>query len=162
LTAGSAKGRSEEGRSEKGSALMLMPAAVLIVVVLGALVVDNATVWLGQRELGTAAAAAATDAASAVYDPAFYQSGQVVLDPARAVTVALRSVAAQDLSGVQLTGAPTVEVQGRQVCVTLTGVVRPILGRAIPGFGESRSVHARAVATVAGDSGSAVAPRGLC
>ena len=149
-------------RAEDGSALMLMPAAVLIIVILGALVVDSATVWLGQRELGSAAGVAATDAASAVYDPAFYQSGQVVLDPARAVTVALRSVAAQDLSGVQLTGTPEVRVQGRQVCVTLTGVVHPLFGRAVPGFGQSRTVHARAIATVAGDGGGGVPPRGLC
>ena len=148
--------------SESGSALMLVPAAVLILVVLGALVVDNATVWLGQRELGAAAGVAATDAASAIDDAAFYGTGQVRLDPARAVTVALRSVAAQDLRGVVLTAPPDVEVQGRQVCVSLNGVVHPIFGRAVPGFGQPRTVHARATATIAGDAGSAVSPRALC
>ena len=141
---------------------MLMPAAVLIVVVLGALVVDNATIWLGQRELGSAAGVAATDAASAISDSAFYGSGEVVLDPAQAVSTALRSVAAQDLSGVVLIGAPSVQLQGRQVCVSLTGEVRPIFGRVIPGFGGMRVVHGRATATVAGDAGEKVPVRAIC
>jgi len=140
---------------EVGSAMMLVPAAVLILVVLGALVVDNASVWMGQRELGSAAGIAATDAVSAVSDSAFYGSGQVVLDPVGAVNAALRSVSDQDLSGVELTAPPLVQVDGRQVCVTLTGVVQPLFGRSIPGFGGVR-------ATVAGDVGQTVPTRAFC
>lgn len=141
---------------------MLLPAAVLILVILGALVVDNAAVWLGQRELASAAGVAATDAVSAVDNPAFYQRGEVVLDPAAANRVAMQSVAAQDLGGVTLTGAPSIQVLGRQVCVSLTGVVRPVFGPAIPGFGRPRTVHGRATATVAGDAGRYVPGRALC
>jgi D-alanyl-D-alanine carboxypeptidase len=45
---------------------MLMPAAVLIVIVLGSIAVDFAIVFLGEREAASLAAAAANDAATAV------------------------------------------------------------------------------------------------
>ena len=141
---------------------MLVPAAVLVLFVLGALVVDTAAVWLGQRQLQNAASVAATDAASAVADTPYYASGRVVLDPAAATRVALTSVADQSLSGVVLIGSPVVEVAGRQVCVSLTGVVRPVFGRAVPGFGSTTTVHGRATATVAGDSGAGVPRRAIC
>lgn len=141
---------------------MLVPAAVLVLFVLGALVVDSAAVWLGQRQLQSAASVAATDAVSAVSNAPYYSSGQVVLDPVAAQRVALASVADQSLSGVSLSGAPVVQVAGRQVCVSLTGTVRPIFGRVIPGFGAATTVHGRSTATVAGDHGAAVPRRGLC
>ena len=141
---------------------MLVPAAVLVLFVLGALVVDNASVWLGQRELENTASVAATDAASAVADAPFYSFGKVALDPAAATRVALASVGDARLSGVTLTGPPVVQVEGRQVCVSLTGTVRPVFGRAIPGFGSTTTVHGRSTATVAGDAGPAVPHRALC
>ena len=141
---------------------MLVPAAVLVLFVLGALVVDSAAVWLGQRQLQNAAAVAATDAVSAVDSHAYYSSGAVVLDPAAASRVALASLSAESLSDVTISGAPTVQVQGRQVCVSLAGTVRPIFGRALPGFGGPRTVHARSTATVAGDLGGTVPRRALC
>ena len=49
---------------ERGSVLMLMPVAVLIFLVLGALCVDFGSVFTVKRELSNAAAAAANDAAS--------------------------------------------------------------------------------------------------
>ena len=51
-------------RSDRGSVLMLMPAAVLIVVILGAMAVDRAVVFGAQRDLIATAQAAANDAAS--------------------------------------------------------------------------------------------------
>ena len=141
---------------------MLVPAAVLVLFVLGALVVDSASVWLGQRELQNAASVAATDATSAVADAPYYSSGRVVLDSAAATRVALASVGDARLSGVTLTDAPVVQVVGRQVCVSLSGSVRPVFGRAVPGFGSTTTVHARATATVAGDAGTDVPHRAIC
>ena len=152
----------ERVHRDRGSALMLMPAAVLVLFVLGALVVDSATVWLGQRQLQNAAEVAATDAASAVADAPYYSSGRVVLDPAAAQWVALASLAADRIPGVTLTDPPAIQVSGRQVCVSLTGTVRPVFGRAVPGFGVTTTVHGRATATVAGDAGTAVPHRAIC
>ena len=73
---------SEAGRSERGSSLLLFPAAVLIVMVLAAMAVDTSIAFMGQRELANATAAAANDAASqAVDNAAFYQQDRIELDP---------------------------------------------------------------------------------
>lgn len=130
---------------------MLLPAAVLVMVVLAALVVDSAGVWLGQRELQTTAMTAATDAVSALSQADYYRTGEVRLDPAEATATALTTVDSASWSGVELSGPPTVVVAGRQVCVRLSGVVRPVLGSGLPGLGAGTVVHARAAATIAGD-----------
>ena len=66
---------------------MLMPAAVLIVMVLGAIAVDLTAVRLGQRELIAAAGDAANDAVTVGLDEAALRSGQGYrLDPDRAGT----------------------------------------------------------------------------
>lgn len=73
---------------------MLMPAAVLVVVVLGAFAVDAALAFLAQREVANLSAGIANDVAgAAVDDRAFYSHGVVRLDPARAWTVVERSLA---------------------------------------------------------------------
>ncbi|HWC12598.1 MAG TPA: hypothetical protein VG455_15420 [Acidimicrobiales bacterium] len=61
--------------------LLLFPAAVLVVVVLAAIAVDSAIVFLGQREVANAVSAAANDAASAgLGNRAFYEGGRIDLD----------------------------------------------------------------------------------
>ncbi len=142
--------------------LMLVPALVLVLVVLAAIAVDSAAVFLGQRQLGDAAAAAANDAASALSDQSFYRAGTVDLDPTVARRVADASLAAQDHSGVTIDGPAEVQVAGRQVCVSLTGHVEAIFGRAVPGVPHTTTVHARATATAAGDQGTSVQHRSLC
>lgn len=161
----SRRGESRPTRTagrEGGSVLVLVPAAVLILVILGAVSVDAAAVFLGERQLVGAAEAAATDAASSISKQSFYSSGQIRLDPATATAVADQSVASQDLSGVTLSEPPIVQVGGRQVCVTLVGTVKRIFGAAIPGIPKTVSVSGRSVATAAGDTGTAVPRRRLC
>src|SRR5207248_6070957 len=64
--------------SERGSTLLLFPAAVLVVFVLGAIAADLASVFLGERELANATAAAANDTATeALANAAFYRGGQL-------------------------------------------------------------------------------------
>jgi hypothetical protein len=142
--------------------LILVPAAVLILVVLGAVALDAAVVFLGQRQLSAAAANAATDAASAISDSSFYTRGVVELAPQTASAVVRASVASQSLRGVTLDQPIGVEVAGRQVCVTLVGHVNRIFGTAVPGFGAPVEVRARATATAAGDTGQGVPLRRLC
>lgn len=148
--------------TETGSALILVPAAVLVLVVLAAIAVDSAAVFLGQRQLAEAAATAATDAAGAVSQPTFYQTGTITLDPSEAQRLADASIAGQDLHAVKLAGSIRVTVSGRQVCVSLTGEVPVIFGRALPGIPRVTTVHATATATAAGDRGTLVASRSIC
>ncbi len=147
---------------EHGSALVLVPVAVLVLVVLASIAVDSAAVFLGQRQLVTVAEDAATDAVSAVSEPAFYTRGVITIDPVAAQRVVTASVAAQGMSGVRLTQPPTVQVAGRQVCVTLVGQVTRIFGLAIPGIPAHATVTGRATATAAGDTGARVPKRQLC
>jgi Flp pilus assembly protein TadG len=114
---------------------MLMPAAVLIFLVLGALCVDFGGAFLAQRELENAAAAAANDAATQAIDlPHLYASGEVRLSGDVARRVAERSVAAKGLGrldayveDVQITG------NGTRVLVVVGGRSRYIFAKAVPG-----------------------------
>ena len=127
---------------------MLMPAAVLVLIVLGGIAVDSAIVLLAQRELVNAAGAAANDAAAeAVDDAALYRRGEVAVDPARAAQVAAHAVAARAPSGLELSGPPVVRVAGAQVCVRITARVDRLFAPAVPGAGRSTTVSARGVAS---------------
>ena len=141
-------------REQRGSALLLVPAGILVLVVLGALAVDAALAFLGQRALTDAAAAAANDAAAlAVSDAAFYgdRTGPVVLDHASAVDAAAASLARRGLRGVDV-GTRVVEVAGDQVCVHLVGRVPYLFSPLVPGVPRAAEVHGRAVVTaVRGD-----------
>jgi hypothetical protein len=147
---------------QRGSALILAPAAVLVAVALASIAIDSAAVCLGQRQLAETAASAATDATAAVSAAEFYTSGRVVLDPARATAIADASVASQRLHGVHLLPPVEVLVAGRQVCVALTGEVRTIVGRAFPFVPRWTVVRARATATAAGGRQSSVPHRRIC
>jgi hypothetical protein len=141
-----------------------MPAAVLVMMVLGAIAVDSARLFLAQRELGDAAAAAANDVAGAALDEgAFYRSGgELRIDAVRARQVAVAAVAARRPEAAEWE-APDVQIAGRQVCITLRATVTPLFARAIPGAGAPRVVTGRAAATAAGGAeGPGVPIRGLC
>lgn len=133
-------------RSDRGSVLALLPAAVLVLVVLAAIAVDSAVAFLGQRELSNAATAAANDAATAALsDAAFYRQGALVVDSARARTVAADAVAARVVRGVSVDSVD-VAVAGPRVCVTVRGRVPYVFARALPGVAHSASVVGRAEA----------------
>lgn len=137
---------ADANRPGRGSTLLLMPAALLVVVVLGALAVDVAAVHQAQRELIAAAQAAANDAAVAAWDTgAFYREGEVRLDRAAATREARATLAAIDPS-LRLAG---IEVTGDEVRVRVTGWVRPVFGAAAPGAPDRLAVHGRARAELA-------------
>ena len=95
--------------SERGSSLLLFPAAVLVMMVLGAIAVDFSIAFLGERELAGATAAAANDtAARALSNRAFYREGVVVLDGAAASELATDEVrAALDPSATTTCASPS-------------------------------------------------------
>ena len=147
---------------------MLVPAAVLVLVVLGAIAVDFSVAFLGQRELTNAAAAAANDAATAISEQSFYQGGTglspgtIRVDESRARRVAQQALVARAPRGVQVTEA-VVDPSGGQVCVTLRGRVPYVFARAIPGMSDGAAVQGRATATaVSGPAGTPVTSRPDC
>lgn len=146
---------------------MLVPAAVLVLVMLGSIAVDTAVTFMGQRELASAAAAAANDAAgAALSDEAFYRGrqghGAAAIDADGARRLAEEAVRARAPRGVEVTGMD-VRASGEQVCVVLRGRVDRIFGRAVPGVPRRSEVEGRATATaVQGPAGSEVAARMAC
>lgn len=78
---------------ERGSTLLLFPAALLIMLALAAMTVDSAIAFMAQRQLMNATAAAANDAATrALSDRAFYQDNRIELAPAEVERVAVDRV----------------------------------------------------------------------
>lgn len=133
---------------------MLVPAGFLILMLLGALAVDDGAVYLGQRDLSSSVEAAANDAAgAALANGAFYGQGAIQIDPAQAATVVCQDMAAQggnDLLDVSVSMA----VVGPALFVQAHAQVQAVFGRSIPGFAR-RVVSAEAVAIAARDAGGA-------
>lgn len=100
---------------------MLMPAAVLIVLLLGAVAVDSAIVYLKQRQAYNVAFDAANDAAGAGFDlEAARTTGEIVWDPQRIEALAAEAVAAAGIDGLDLV---TARPDGDDVEVTVAVTV---------------------------------------
>ncbi len=125
-----------------------MPAAMLIFIVLGAIAVDSAVVFLAEREMANSAAAAANDAAGVALDTeGFYADGEIRLDPALVGAVARASVAGKRLEQNRLQGiTTTATANGPIVTVTVSADVPYIFFRALPGGPDSVRVSATGTA----------------
>lgn len=100
---------------------MLMPAAVLIVLLLGAIAVDSAIVHLRQRQALDVAFDAANDAAGAGLDVArVRERGEIAYDPSRVEEIAGQTVEAAGIDGLRLVSAV---VDGDAVVVTVAVTV---------------------------------------
>ena len=131
------------GRS-RGTVLMLMPAALLIVLILGSIAVDFAVVQMRQRELYNIADAAANDACTYGIDLVYLRAtGEVLLDPALVERSVGLTLAAHHLDpdGVMI----DVE-NGITVHIEFIRNVPYILGRSLPGA-DSVDVHVNVRAT---------------
>ena len=145
-------------QGDTGSVLALVPAAFLVLILLGALAVDSAVTYLGQQQLHDALTAAANDAAGAAIDNGlFYRTGRVAIDSSEAATVACQSVEAQHFSQLHdlrvwvTTSGPDISVEGR-------ATVDAVFGRALPGFG-TRKVSARVDAVAETAAGAPARPK---
>lgn len=151
-------------RPEQGSALMLVPAGVLILIMLGAIAVDSAVGFMAQRELSSLAAGVANDVAgAAVSDPAFYEeTGTIRIDTAAADARADAARTSSGIRGVRDLDVRAV-VRGDQVCVTAVATVDTIFAKAFPTLPDSKTVRGRAVATaVRGGDAVKPGPGDLC
>lgn len=134
------------GDGQRGSSLILMPAAVLVFVILGAFAVDFAAIQLGQREMVSDAQAAANDAAAAGYDnAAFYEEGEIVFDSGAASRAAAQSLAA---NGAEYR-LRSVQIDGGAIVVVVAGEVPTIFSKAVPGGPDQIDISARASSDLA-------------
>lgn len=108
---------------------MLMPAAVLIMLLLGAIAVDSAIVYLGQRQAYNVAFDAANDAAGAGFDLHVVRtSGEIVYDPARVEALAAQAVTAAGIDDLELVSAVP---DGAAVVVTVRRTVKHLFVQAL-------------------------------
>ena len=123
---------------------MLMPAAIVIVLLLGAIAVDSAIVYLEQRQAYNVAFDAANDAAGAGLDlDAARTTGAIVYDPARVRSVAAATVAAAETDGMRLVEAAPDDDGGVVVVVEVR--VQHLFGQAFGGrSSQDLQVSARA------------------
>ena len=137
--------------SERGNALFLVPAGILILVMLAAIAVDFSHLHLERRELLAATSAAANDAVTAI-DQDLLRSGvdaRFELDVARVEAVAAASLAARGF-----TVAPTVSLSASAagnpvVTVQVSRTVDYIFVKAVPGGSRGFTVTAEASAEAA-------------
>jgi Flp pilus assembly protein TadG len=149
-------------RPERGSTLLLFPAAVLIMVALAAITVDSAIGFLAQRELVNATAAAANDAATeALSDTSFYQGNRVELSASAVEGVAVdrvRRLIDQGRHHGLAVQAEAVPPSGPgcawTVRVSASSRVDELFGRAMPGSSGEVAVRATSEASPRQSPGS--------
>jgi hypothetical protein len=142
-------------RDERGSALLLFPAALLIMVALAAMAVDSSVAFLAQRELTNATAAAANDAATeALSDRSFYQGDRIELSPSTVEAVAVDRVFElvdrgrhHDLAVQAEAVPPAAGGCAWTVRVVASSRVDEVFGKALPGSSRSVAVRAQSVAS---------------
>ncbi|HJV09291.1 MAG TPA: hypothetical protein VJ653_06400 [Acidimicrobiales bacterium] len=138
---------------QRGSTLLLFPAALLIMVALAAITVDSAIAFQAQRQLANATAAAANDAATqALSDSAFYHDNRIQLSAADVETIAagrVRSLVDQTRHH-GLTVRATATAAGAcawTVTVTASSHVDQLFGKAMPGSSGLVAVRATSTAS---------------
>ena len=140
--------------AERGSTLLLFPAALLVMIALAAITVDSAIAFLAHRELVNATAAAANDAATeALSDSSFYEDDRIELSPAAVESIAVdRVFALVDTArhhGLSVTAEavpPSAAGCAWTVRVAASSTVDEFFGQAMPGSSGTVSVTARSSA----------------
>lgn len=135
----------------RGSALFLVPAGILILMMLAAMAVDFSHLYLERRELLAATSAAANDAVTAIDQDLLRldADARLELDVARVEAVAAATLAARGFT-VAPTVAVTASPEGNpRVTVEVTRTVDHIFMGAVPGGAGSSTVTASSSAEAA-------------
>ena len=133
-------------RADRGSALILMPAGLLVLLVLASVAVDMSLVHMRHRQALDVAASAANDAVTAAADPAQLRRGVYRIEPTEARAVVRRTIAASGLA-THMVGPARVVVDGANVQVSVTVRAEHLFTGALPGTPDSTVVTATASAT---------------
>lgn len=136
-------------RTDRASVLMLMPAGVLVVLLLGAIAFDLSLVFLRQRQASSLAVDVANDLATWAFDEdAFRADGRFQLDADRADDLGRTLVEASDL-GEHVIDVEVVVVGPDAVEVRVVVQVDYVFAKAIPGASDGTTVEAAATAVAA-------------
>lgn len=122
-------------RHERGTALLLYPTAVLVLMLLGALVVDESGMFLAKRRLFHQASAMADDAATLLDPQALHLAGRRQIDAEAVHRFLLSRLTESPLPGT-LVGEPLVRIDAPAQSLELHLAVRVehTFGRSLPGI----------------------------
>jgi hypothetical protein len=133
-------------QSERGSALMLIPAAFLIVMILTLFTLNSALVFLAQQELSRAAAAAANDASSGMTAGTFYDGTGFMLDGGVADSFGQANVIERTGDSVSGLAVSVRRIDEVTIEATATGRPRTTSWALLPWASDVLTVRARATA----------------
>jgi len=135
-------GRRPQERSSRGTVLLMFPAAIMIMLVLGAIVLDVGVSQVRARELQAVADSAANDALASLDVIALRNGQPLSLDPVRAKAIVLQSVAAGSLPHATVEAvAVGSDPSGRiTIDVRLSLRVDLVISPALPGGARSTTI----------------------
>ncbi|HVX19397.1 MAG TPA: hypothetical protein VHA73_15330 [Acidimicrobiales bacterium] len=129
-------------RRDAGTVLLLMPAAVLIVIILGAIAVDAAVAFTAQRNLVAAAGDASNDASEVGLDRgALLGQGEVRLDRRSVAATILRVLHRDGIDDATVEDV-AITTDGRSASVRLRRTVRLVFAPIVPGVSHTATVRA--------------------
>ncbi len=102
--------------SDRGTVLLMFPAALMVMVILGAMVIDVGYTTIRGRELRAAAASAANDSLAALDIAVLRATGDVVIDEGAARRIVAQAIALGPLPDAQIVD---IEIEGFEIAVTL-------------------------------------------
>ena len=136
-------------RAERGSALLLIPAAFVALLVLGAIAVDQSMVFASRRELIDVAASAANDAAAVALDQSAYRgSAAPTMSLARAEAAVGEALAARGRDDVVASVRIDDADDGPRVVVRLEVELRSVFARLAPGGYRRTAIRVEASSTL--------------
>lgn len=132
--------------AERGSALILVPAMLMVLLALGAIAIDLSVLHGAHRSLHRIASGAADDAAAMLDEEQLQVDGQLRIDAHAARQVVDAHLDAARMPGTLTAARTSISDDGAAVTVELTAEVDHVLLAAIPGTdpSEAISVVARA------------------
>lgn len=137
---------AERTGPDRGTALLLVPAGFVVLLVLAAITFDFAHLYLAKRELTAVAEAAANDAVTVGVDPAQLRAGGGVhLDPAR-VALAVEEALAAHGRDLTILDVRSEIVGDTRVEVAVTASISYVFARAVPGGPRNATVTVRVAA----------------
>ncbi len=128
--------------SEAASALILVPALMLVLMCLGGIAVDLSLLHAAHRAAHRVTTAAADDAAAMIDTEHLQMTGELRIDPDRARRVARANLELGELPG-RLAGSPdvVVDADGTVVTVTIELDIDHVMLRAVPGHPDHERIR---------------------
>ena len=137
---------AEPRRAERGSALLLVPAGFLVLLILASITFDYSHLYLAKRELTATAEAAAQDAVTQGVDQARLRAGDGVhLDEQRVDDAVALALAAHGRD-LHIVSARAILVSDTEVQVELVATISYVFVRAFPGAPHDATITVRATA----------------